>query len=170
MNDVKRIDQFLGLVELALPRMDPSDRQEILQETRSHLLERFRTGRLEEALEALGSPEAYAAGFALAPAPGSSSNSIPVGSVSVRLAVAAIATVLAAPCLFALTMELINPFEFGLWVSPQDGFMVLGKLAQPEGQKVDLIGELMLPLSIILTLALGYCALKSVQSAIHQVR
>lgn len=170
MNDVNRIDQFGEALERALPAMADSDRLDILQETRSHLLERHSSGRLEEAMQALGSPEAYAAGFAPAHEIDNGARSVPIGPVSVRLGAAAIALILAIPCVFSLAMELANPFEFGLWVSSKDGFMVLGKLAVEEGQKIDLLGELMLPLSGTFTLLLGYCMLKSIQSAFHQVR
>lgn len=63
MTQDSRIDTYLAELARALRGMSETDRRDITEEIRAHLEHRAGEGRLDEALKALGAPQACARGF-----------------------------------------------------------------------------------------------------------
>ena len=168
MDDLHKIHVFLLEMERALPVRRVRERKDILRETQSHLMERAQAGRLDEALHALGSPEAYAAQFSTLGEPNEGPPRIQAGRVTLRLAAAGLAVILLVPCLVAVVMELLDPAGFGLWVSLDDGFFVFGRTSTSNPRISDVAGHLKLPVSALLSLGLLLSVYLSVRSALLQ--
>ncbi|MEM6584878.1 MAG: hypothetical protein AAF692_03910 [Pseudomonadota bacterium] len=168
MDDLHKIHVFLLDMERALPVRRIREKKDILRETQSHLMERAQAGRLDEAIDALGAPEAYAAQFSALADPDEGAPRIPAGRVTVRLAAAGLAVILLVPCLVAVVMELLDPAGFGLWVSLDDGVFVFGRTSTSNPRISDVAGHLMLPVSALLSLGLVFSVYLSVRSALLQ--
>lgn len=170
MTNEAQIDQYIRELGRSLESLRSHDRQEILLETRSHLHERSATGRLDEAFAAMGPAEVFAAGYCAHD--GTANRAAPVGAkpLLLRFGVAAIALLLAVPCVFAFLMEIASPAEFGLWISTEDDFYVLGKHAGDNPLIRDAMGALMLPVSGLLSLLFAVVAVQAARSAIDLVQ
>jgi hypothetical protein len=169
MNEMAKIHAFLVEMERSLTFHSVKERHDILRETQSHLTERAGAGRLDDALQALGSPKAYAEQFAGPAKPVPNRLPIPGWPVAMRLGIAGAALVFAVPALLALAMELVDPVGFGLWVSLDDGHFVFGKNSTSNPNVSDIAGHLMLPASALLSGGFLWSVWASVRSALFEV-
>jgi hypothetical protein len=117
------ITAYLEDLSRRLTGMDRAEARDILTETESHLHARAGQGRLEEAIAALGTPQAYAGRFRGEPAAASPA----------RLPVLAASGVLVLLALFMAGIAVIDFLvpSFGLWTNSQTGSVVLGLASPP---------------------------------------
>ena len=147
MNDAARIEFYLKKMRTAFPPCSKADTDDVIRETKSHLLERSAEGRLEEALSALGAPEQYAAKF--------SDNSLiqnslfSLAEIAFRMSLSVCACVIAVIFLIAAIMEIANPADVGLWISSVDRHFVLGLYEGANPNLRDVLGPLMLPAALL---------------------
>lgn len=162
-----RIDTYLTELSRALRGFAEPDRHDILQEIRAHLEHRAGEGRLDEALKALGSPQACARGFleelklqqaftdrgparTFAALFALASQRL---TAAVGLLISGTFFLLAAGFAFTAFCELVTPERAGLWSNPATGTFFLGVTDANEmlGTR-DLLGRWLFPVAAVLTL------------------
>lgn len=167
MTHETRIDSYLRELSRALRGFAEPDRHDILQEIRAHLEHRAGEGRLDEALKALGSPQACARGFleelklqqaftdrgparTFAALFALASQRL---TAAVGLLISGTLFLLAAGFAFTAFYELVTPDRAGLWSNPATGTFFLGVTDADEmpGTR-DLLGRWLFPVAAVLTL------------------
>jgi len=143
---------YLRRLRWALAALPERDRDDVVEETRLHVLERVESGRsLEQALAALGPAPTYARGFLdemeLSEVLASQGSGAMLRAVARRaqrslVAAAALAAVLALGASAVLTLsvavfEIGDPVHTGLWVSDDQTF--IGVIDDPSSAR-DLLG------------------------------
>jgi len=151
---------YLRRLGWGLATLAKSDREDIVNETREHLLDRVDQGAtLGAVLAALGRPETYARRFLdeaeIVSALATQRPMTALGAIVRRVhrsATAGLAFVLvlvlftfAGLSVVVCVMKLLDPSRVGLWISPGNFFF--GRPDQPHGR--ELLGDWIYPLTII---------------------
>jgi hypothetical protein len=159
--EADRVERYLAELTAALAPLAPRERSEIVQEARTHIVERLgrREGDLDIILQDMGPAAEYAAPFldgheAPAPLPH------PSRPRAVRWMVGAAAAVLQAFAVLVAVLalyELAAPGDIGLWVQQATDasartfrFSIGGET--PPGDEI--LGWLLVPLALLLGVAL----------------
>lgn len=159
-------ERYLRRLSTALRSMDPPEREAIIQETRSHLVERAAEGpgSVADTLRAFGRPESYAVHFledadlrsALA-----RNAALPMLGEVLRLAGKSLAAFLAATvilllCTFALSFGVlavvkpIAPEAVGLWIDSAGGSFAFGIVSESSRQgAAEVLGYWIIPIALV---------------------
>lgn len=173
-------ERYLRRLSVALRSIDGRERDAIVQETRSHLMERAGQGSdaVGRALAAFGKPEVYAEGFlegadlrsALA-----RDSALPMLGEVLKLAgksaaafVPATVILLLCTCAFAFgAMAVIKPIApeaVGLWVDSEAGTFAFGVVSEASRQgATELLGYWIIPVAVV-------CSVLSLVAARRVVR
>lgn len=165
------MEYYLGRLRRAAAKLPPGEREEIVAEIRSHILERSQTGgvadasRVRETLEALGTPEEIASQYAtntlLARAARSRSPWVlfratlhwaMLGAKGFGIFMIAVTGYAMAAAFF--TCAILKPFfpeNIGLWVGSGAGFS-MGYRAAQDAPALELLGHWLPPVAMVLGL------------------
>jgi len=165
------MEYYLGRLGRAAAKFPPAEREEIVAEIRSHILERSQVGgvaepgRVRETLEALGTPEEIASQYVtnalFERAAGSRSPWVLIratlhwamlGARGFGIFMIAIAGYVAAGAFFVCAV--LKPFfpeNIGLWVGPATG-LVMGYRGAQEPPTQELLGHWLPPVAMVLGL------------------
>ena len=161
------LDGYLRQLRWALGPLPQEDRDEILAETRSLLLDRQAGGAdLDQVLADLGPPETYARGFletyaiATSVASGSPWRMLSVATRLLGHGIGVFLAIFAFFFLYATSLSLglvavlkpVFPERVGLWTG--DGTLALGFLASPTPGATEHLGYAIIPLALAAGLAL----------------
>lgn len=145
MTDTDKIDAFMDRLDAALTLND-EEADDALRETRSHLVERSESGRLDQALTALGTPEGYAAGFNEGAGSAADARTPSLVAIVARLLLCSLALAVALFLSFMVAAELMDPGPVGLWLSEGEGFFVFGRYSGSDPAVYDALGWALAPL------------------------
>jgi hypothetical protein len=164
----RELESYLSRLEAELARVPVPDRQEILLETRSHVMERMRRApstSVDDVLSELGPPEAYARPF-LPEAPTPSHRPGALAGIA-RLAtggwptapllcIVAFAYSVAVLWVLIAVTKLTDPSDTGLWIDPASGrirsFGVGMSEANRRGREV--LGYWLVPIALLIAYAI----------------
>lgn len=164
MTDDPLLADYARKLRWALSALPEKDRDDIVAEMRSHVLDRVDAGAsLKDALAALGSPEEYARGFADAHAVASALSSRRTPHMISALATGAARNVAAAGAgiLILLTwvvaalisyvaiLKISDPTHVGLWKGGRNFF--IGIIDDPSTAK-ELLGPWITPLALVVVI------------------
>jgi uncharacterized membrane protein len=166
------MEYYLGRLRRAAAKFPPSEREEIVAEIQSHILERSQidgvveAGRVRETLEALGTPEEIASQYVtnalLERAAGSRSPWVlfhatlhwaMLGARGFGIFMIAITGYVAAGAFFVCAI--LKPFfpeNIGLWMLPSAGVFAMGYRGAQEPPAQDLLGHWLPPVAMVLGL------------------
>lgn len=162
MSDAKRIEDYLRALSRALRALPDRDRDDIVAEIRAHLDHRASEGKLDDALKALGGPEACARTFieemkiqsAFADGGPAKTFGALLALASVRatatagLFISSIFFMTAAAFMFVAFYEMVSPEQVGLWSDPAMGSFIFGMQDDlPSPTARELLGRWMIPVS-----------------------
>jgi uncharacterized membrane protein len=179
--EVARLELYLTRLEAALSAAPTAERQEILLETRSHVLERTRRApphRVEEVLAEFGAPDAYAQQFMpdlatpTTPRPNTLRGIARLASggwtalpalfvVATSYAVAVLALLMAA-------WELLEPDKVGLWLGSAggEGRILLGSYSRGPHMR-EVLGAGLVPLALLLAVTVHIAMAALLRRLLH---
>ena len=166
------MEYYLGRLGRAAARFPPAEREEIVAEIRSHILERSQiggvveAGRVRETLEALGTPEEiapqYVTNALFERAAGSRSPWVLIratlhwaalGAKGFGIFAIAIAGYVAAGAFFVCAiLKAFFPENIGLWYLPSAGLFAMGYRGAAEPPMPELLGHWLPPVAMVLGL------------------
>ncbi|MEL7128084.1 MAG: DUF1700 domain-containing protein [Pseudomonadota bacterium] len=176
MTDPERIESYTNDLAKALAPVATTDRDEIIREIRAHLEQRADEGRLTEALEGLGSPQACARAFrqelALQDAFDDGSpvrtfrallaNAARNVIASVGLFVTGLFMLIAIGLAFTAFVEIVSPQTTGLWVNAEHSLILFGTLDEGRGDGfTEILGFWYVPLALLAAVILFVVGQKS---------
>jgi hypothetical protein len=141
----EKVADYVKKLARALRSVPESDRADIVDEIRTHLLHRAREGRLEEAIRSLGPPETCARSFLDemkiqdAFADGGPAKTVGAllalasrrATATAGLFVSLVFFLLAAGFVVTAGVEVVAPDKAGLWVNKEAGVFILGTYEAP---------------------------------------
>jgi len=145
MSDATKIEDYLNALSRALRSLPERDRDDIVAEIRAHLEHRAGEGRLNEALNSLGSPESCARTFIDelkiqdAFADGGPTKTFGAllalasrrTTASVGLFVSSIFFIISIGFAFTAVAEIVTPDLAGFWVGPGPDHIMIGVFDPP---------------------------------------
>ena len=162
MNSVDKIEKYMRELSRALSALNESDRNDIVQEIRSHLEHRNNEDRLDEAIKALGSPGECAQGFyeeirlQEAFTDGGPTKTIGALIALASRRVTAAAGLFAAGIFFLMAVgfavtavaEIVAPELAGLWINADQGIYFFGVIDQKStAQATEVLGLWVIPVA-----------------------
>jgi hypothetical protein len=161
MAESKRTGDYVAALSRALSGLPERDRSDILAEIRAHLEYRAGEGKLEEALKALGSPQACARSFldelrlqsAFTDAgPGKTLGALFAlasrrALASAGLFVSGIFYLLALGFGIIAVTDIVQPASVGLWIDPARDVYVLGAVDDPGTATKEILGAWIIPVA-----------------------
>lgn len=163
MTESAKIEKYLKSLSQHLRVFASHERDEIVEEIRTHLEHRLDEGRLDDTLEGLGSPEQCARNFSEQRQIGTALHDGGVTKITGTLIALASKRILAAMGLlvssllfifaaafgFMAVAKIVAPSHVGLWMAPDKGFFRLGfSSAAPEEAMVEVLGYALTPLAV----------------------
>lgn len=159
--DYAELKSYLRTLGWALASLPERDRDDIVEETRLHVLARIEQGHgLAQALEALGPPQTYARGFVeeMETASALGSRRWPAllsvvarrvhksAAAALALAIVVLLAAVALPLAHLAVLKLLDPAHVGLWSGPGDQFFI-GVIDDPSSSR-ELLGLWIFPLAV----------------------
>lgn len=164
MTSTNAINRYMDALARGLQSLEAKDREDIIAEIRGHLEHRAGENRLDEALKALGSPEACARGFldelklqAAFTDAGPAKTLGALFALASRRATAAAGLFVSGVFFllalgFALTgvMEVVSPEQAGFWIDPAKHVYAFGTFDSPSPTAREVLGAWMIPVAALL--------------------
>lgn len=162
------IAAYVAALDTALHALPADERNDIVQEARTHLEASAQAGRLEATLAAFGMPQAYAVQFLdeheAAPARATPAVWTAAGSVAGSFVLA----LLAAAFVTVAIIDIMVP-AFGIWVNPASGAVYFGH-AGLSTRAEELAGAWLSLASFLAAGAMAFLSFVSARAGVREVR